>query len=1094
MNIYEKKINSTNYENTNYLHKKIKITRKELTKSSNEQSILDFLSELNLDIHFEKTTQNNSFIIGKAEMLNKMIILTQIDDEYKNSLEEINNNELNNIQNEEEEEEEDEKEAIEKPKPKKSEKRKETFENSIAYVNHDSLHELLRKYKHYQDEDSFKLPLDDSFFLNNKKSFLLSIQKKLNTYLKQRENDGITSCDSSDKSSGFSPLIHQDIVKQYLNSTTPYRGLLLFHGLGSGKTCTSIGIIEAMKQTKQKIFILTPASLRKNYQTQMMFCGSDLFRKTENWEFVEYPDDETRSTFIEQVNKLTGLPLEYLKKKNGVYLINKSSFNNNNSNIDEKELDEQIRLMISNRFKFISYNGISKDKWNKKYKKGNKNYNPFNHSVVIIDEGHNFVSRILNKLNQKQSSVSTEMYRDLKYAEDCNVVVLSGTPLINYPSELGIMFNIIGGSNTLIEIACKHKNPKLNTKTKIEQILSSTNTIDHVLDYKDKSPKLSNKNFGLLRILKNPYGFLKNKDGKIHYDFENASLLNVELQKKIEEKLKQAGYIIDHKYKKNIERYNKFPETEIEFNKEYLPNGKYSKKELFQNKLVGYVSYIGDKRELMPNVIVPNNDEGDYDDKLYNNDEIFIEEIVMTNYCLKGYAYARSIEKEMERSMSKSSKLKDKQTSSYQIFSRSACNFVFPENIERPYPKSKDKMSEDDLEVYNDEEKSQLPDGRYDVPNEKETKNKKLKDYKESIENVLLLLKKEPEKYFESSIEKLVNQKSTSESSQSVLTNKLSLYSPKFERILGNLLNVENNGLHLLYSNFRTLEGIGIFKILLDYYGYTEFKIKKDLGIYKLDIKNPYYNHMKFISKKDKKIQFLGRKFYALYTGKENEEDKEIIRNIFNGNLDKIPPSLRDDIVQKFFNGDYKQIENKVNLYGELIQLLIISSSGAEGIDLKNVRFVHIMEPYWHPVRIDQVIGRARRICSHKDLPEEEQTVKVFMYLLVHNQTLLSGAQGGQFTGLREVQDFDKQLKRAITTDERLYNIMLRKKRVMEEFLTSLKISAIDCRYNYEDKGKCFSFKIRPPGIDYKKDKSTTTNIVYSEDDENRGVNAENYF
>ena len=77
------------------------------------------------------------------------------------------------------------------------------------------------------------------------------------------------------------------------------------------------------------------------------------------------------------------------------------------------------------------------------------------------------------------------------------------------------------------------------------------------------------------------------------------------------------------------------------------------------------------------------------------------------------------------------------------------------------------------------------------------------------------------------------------------------------------------------------------------------------------------------------------------------------------------------------------------NMYGEVIHLLMISSSGAEGIDLKNVRYVHITEPYWHPVRIDQVIGRAKRICSHKDLPEELQNVTIFMYLLSYNKQIL---------------------------------------------------------------------------------------------------------
>ena len=50
---------------------------------------------------------------------------------------------------------------------------------------------------------------------------------------------------------------------------------------------------------------------------------------------------------------------------------------------------------------------------------------------------------------------------------------------------------------------------------------------------------------------------------------------------------------------------------------------------------------------------------------------------------------------------------------------------------------------------------------------------------------------------------------------------------------------------------------------------------------------------------------------------------------------------------------------------GDLIKIFMITASGAEGISLQNVRYVHITEPYWHPVRREQVIGRAKRICSH---------------------------------------------------------------------------------------------------------------------------------
>ena len=58
-----------------------------------------------------------------------------------------------------------------------------------------------------------------------------------------------------------------------------------------------------------------------------------------------------------------------------------------------------------------------------------------------------------------------------------------------------------------------------------------------------------------------------------------------------------------------------------------------------------------------------------------------------------------------------------------------------------------------------------------------------------------------------------------------------------------------------------------------------------------------------------------------------------------------------------------------------------MSSAVAEGIDLKRIRHVHIMEPFWNYARINQVETRAIRYMSHADLPENEQTVQTYIYL-----------------------------------------------------------------------------------------------------------------
>ena len=79
-------------------------------------------------------------------------------------------------------------------------------------------------------------------------------------------------------------------MRDYINLYTPYRGLLLYHGLGSGKTCSSIAIAEGFK-TKNQIMVMTPASLRVNYLEELKKCGDLLYKKNQYWEFISTKDN-----------------------------------------------------------------------------------------------------------------------------------------------------------------------------------------------------------------------------------------------------------------------------------------------------------------------------------------------------------------------------------------------------------------------------------------------------------------------------------------------------------------------------------------------------------------------------------------------------------------------------------------------------------------------------------------------------------------------------------------------------------------------------------------------------------------------------------
>ena len=157
----------------------------------------------------------------------------------------------------------------------------------------------------------------------------------------------------------------------------------------------------------------------------------------------------------------------------------------------------------------------------------------------------------------------------------------------------------------------------------------------------------------------------------------------------------------------------------------------------------------------------------------------------------------------------------------------------------------------------------------------------------------------------------------------------------------------------------------------------------------------------------------------------------------------------------------------------------MITASGAEGINLKNTRFVHIMEPYWNMVRPQQVIGRARRICSHQDLPEKLRTVKVYLYMSVLSDEITSSDKHKNLR-LRDVSKLTKKMEvniddtsmlgryirlldnipSVVTTDQILFERALQKDQVNSQILHAVKESSIDCTL-YENKNEnlvCYSF------------------------------------
>lgn len=77
---------------------------------------------------------------------------------------------------------------------------------------------------------------------------------------------------------------------------------------------------------------------------------------------------------------------------------------------------------------------------------------------------------------------------------------------------------------------------------------------------------------------------------------------------------------------------------------------------------------------------------------------------------------------------------------------------------------------------------------------------------------------------------------------------------------------------------------------------------------------------------------------------------------------------------------ELKALTSDDNTHGENVKVVIISVAGSEGLDFKNIRQVHILEPWYNMNLLEQIIGRAIRNCSHKRLPYSHRNVELYLY------------------------------------------------------------------------------------------------------------------
>ena len=680
------------------------------------------------------------------------------------------------------------------------------------------------------------------------------------------------------KKKEFTPFLYQNFLRDYLQRESPYRGILLYHGLGSGKTCTAIHIAENLK-TDMDIVVMLPASLKTNFiEDGLKFCGDKKYKNSN----------------------------QYIKDK----------------------------------YKFVSYNASN-------VTKQINDIGSFNNKVIIIDEVHNLLSIMVNGLIGGGRN-GQFIYKSLIEAENCKIITLTGTPVVNTAFELAVLFNVLRGYIEMTTFRVVDKDLEKDFDN-IQNIIMEHPSVDYV------NYNRGNKTFDV-HIMFNHW---HHKHGEAVRDIESSVLYAAELRIK---------YLPS---KKGPQLYTVFPDDidggePKKFNQYFIKEDNDTEelinKNLFQRRIMGLVSYYEVMKKDYPEVV--------------KNDYV---KVPMSDYQFTEYNFVREIEKKAEKQgvkeMKKSKKAKTK--SYFRVLSRQFSNFVFPEDINRPWPNEKliVKLKQAKMKKNN--------------MNEKEMQNI-LKDMDEKEGKV-------DTKKFKQNLEKALNDLSKGDF---LLSKKKDLgsYSPKMEKMFENIN--KSKGLIFGYSNFRSVEGVEIFGRILEKNGYKKF-----------DPKN---------KKANSKYEY---KQFAIYSGSEDFDERKEIVKVFN---------------------------NSDNRYGKHLRIILATSAGAEGLDLHNIRQIHIMEPYWNEVKIQQVIGRGVRRNSHQDLPPQERNLEVYRYLSV-------------FTKEQALKAVDK-----VSTDEHILDLAKRKKKLTDELLEVLKETSVDCWLNKNEiKGpyKCFTFGKGAKGI-----------------------------
>ena len=207
----------------------------------------------------------------------------------------------------------------------------------------------------------------------------------------------------------FELASHQIFVKNFLSFETPYNSLLLYHGLGTGKTCSAIGVCEEFRDylkqmgIQKKIIIVASPNVQDNFQLQLF--------------------DESILVLIDGIWTIKSCIGNKLLKE-----INPTNI----KGLSKEKIIQQIKNLIKTYYLFLGYIEFSNyienkikiniettDEKQKQRLIKKKIQQEFNSRLIIIDEIHNVRNEKISS-NKKISSQLTFLIKIIRTLLDYN--------------------------------------------------------------------------------------------------------------------------------------------------------------------------------------------------------------------------------------------------------------------------------------------------------------------------------------------------------------------------------------------------------------------------------------------------------------------------------------------------------------------------------------------------------------------------------------------------------------------------------------------------------------------------------------------------